>query len=106
MQARSMIINRWTGQTQPTPQQLKMLLAAEGLEPELETLPAHSVVRDHRHPFDEVRILLEGNLIMDINGNQLLLRPGDRIDIPANTKHSKTVHGGSSCVSLLARRTF
>lgn len=101
-----MLINRWTGQTQPTPQQLKMLLAAEGLEPELETLPAHSVVRDHRHPFDEVRIILEGNLIMDINGNQLLLRPGDRIDIPANTKHSKTVHGGSSCVSLLARRTF
>ena len=101
-----MIITRWAGQNPPTPTQLKMLLAAEGLEPELETLAAHSVIRDHKHPFDEVRIIAEGMLIMDINGNQLVLRPGDRISIPANTRHSKTVHGGVPCLSLLARRIF
>ncbi|CAN5487758.1 hypothetical protein BH10BDE1_BH10BDE1_25310 [soil metagenome] len=101
-----MLINRWTGQALPSPQQLKMLLVNEGLSPEVESLPAHSNLKEHRHPFDEVRILVEGNLIMDINGNQLLLRPGDRIDIPANTKHSKTVHGGSPCISLIAKRTF
>jgi quercetin dioxygenase-like cupin family protein len=101
-----MLINRWTGQILPSPQQLKMLLVNEGLTPELETLPAHSNLKEHRHPFDEIRIILEGNLIMDINGNQLLLRPGDRIDVPANTKHSKTVHGGTACISLIAKRTF
>ncbi|MDX9732143.1 MAG: cupin domain-containing protein [Bdellovibrionales bacterium] len=83
-----------------------MLLLNEGLTPELESLPAHSTLKEHRHPFDEVRIVLEGNLILDVNGNQLLLRPGDRIDIPANTRHSKTVHGGTSCISMVAKRTF
>lgn len=90
----------------PAPQQLKMLLAAEGLTPELETLPAHLNLKEHRHPFDEVRIILEGMLIMDVNGNQLLLRAGDRIDVPANTKHSKIVHGGTPCISIVAKRTF
>lgn len=83
-----------------------MLLTNEGLTPELENLPAHSSIKDHRHPFDEIRIILEGNLIVDINGNQLLLRPGDRIDIPANTKHSKMVHGGGACISIVAKRVF
>jgi quercetin dioxygenase-like cupin family protein len=101
-----MLISRWTSQTPPVPQQLKMLLLNEGLTPELESLPAHSTLKEHRHPFDEVRIVLEGNLILDVNGNQLLLRPGDRIDIPANTRHSKTVHGGTSCISMVAKRTF
>lgn len=101
-----MLITRWTGSSLPSPQQLKMLLASEGLSPELETLAAHSNIRDHRHPFDEVRIVLEGMLIMDVNGNQLLLRAGDRIDVPANTKHSKVVHGGIPCISIIARRTF
>lgn len=102
----TMLINRWTGQSLPSPQQLKMLLVNEGLNPELETLPAHSNIKDHRHPFDEIRIVLEGNLIIDVNGNQLLLRPGDRIDVPANTRHSKTVHGGTACISIIAKRTF
>ncbi len=101
-----MMITRWTGLQAPPPQQLKLLLVNEGLQPELETLPAHLTLKDHRHPFDEVRVILEGMLIMDINGNQLLLKAGDRIDIPANTRHSKTVHGGSACISLTARRTF
>lgn len=104
--SKSMLINRWTGHSLPSPQQLKMLLVNEGLQPELETLAAHSSIKEHRHPFDEIRIVLEGNLIIDVNGNQLLLRPGDRIDVPANTRHSKMVHGGGACISIIAKRTF
>ncbi len=99
-----MLIQRWTHNEEPQPQILKMMLLNEGLAPELETLAAHAVIRDHRHPFDEVRVIVQGNLILDIGGNQLLLKAGDRVDIPSNTRHSKTVHGGSACISLVSRR--
>lgn len=101
-----MLLNRWTHPDEPQPQLLKLMLINEGLTPEVETLSAHAVLKEHRHPFDEIRVILQGNLILDIGGNQLLLKAGDRIDIPANTKHSKTVHGGSACISLVARRLF
>ena len=83
-----------------------MIFEAEGLEPVDETFAPQTVLTDHRHPFDEVRMVVSGALFLNINGNQLLLRPGDRIEIPANTRHSKSVEGGESCTCVVAHRPF
>jgi quercetin dioxygenase-like cupin family protein len=64
------------------------------------------VIPDHRHPFDEVRMVIAGRLILNISGNQLLLREGDRIDIPANTRHSKSADGNEDCICVVASRPF
>jgi quercetin dioxygenase-like cupin family protein len=101
-----MIVTRWQASVLPTPEQVKMIFQAEGLQPTEEVLAPRTVIPDHRHPFDEVRMVVSGRMILNISGNQLLLRPGDRIDIPANTRHSKSTESNETCVCMVASRPF
>lgn len=101
-----MIVTRWQASVLPTLEQVKMIFEAEGLQPSEEVFTAPSVLPDHRHPFDEVRMVISGALFLNVAGNQLLLRPGDRIEIPANTRHSKSVEGSEPCVCVVANRPF
>jgi quercetin dioxygenase-like cupin family protein len=99
-----MLVSRWQAPILPTKQQMVLMLESEGLEAEEETLPPGAQITDHRHPFDEVRIVVSGQLLLDIAGNRLLLRAGDRILIPANTRHSKQVDGAEPCHCLYAMK--
>lgn len=101
-----MIVTRWQASVLPTQEQLNLIFAAEGLSPQEEILMPHAKVADHRHPFDEVRMVISGDLLMNISGNQILLRSGDRIDIPANTRHSKTANGNQPCICVVAQKPF
>ena len=101
-----MIVRRWQAPLVPSIEQVKMMFVAEELEPSEELYPAGAEVTDHRHPFDEIRTVVEGELFVSIAGNQLLLRPGDRVEIPSNTKHSTKAHGDEECKCIVARRVF
>lgn len=101
-----MIVTRWQAPVLPTPEQIKIIFEAEGLNPREEVMEPKTVITDHRHPFDEIRMVIAGSLFMNISGNQILLRAGDRIDIPANTRHSKSVEGDVACVCIVAQRPF
>lgn len=99
-----MLVNRWQAPVLPTRQQMALMLESEGLEPVEETIPPGVGVTDQRHPFDEVRIVVSGQLKLDIAGNRMLLRAGDRILIPANTRHSKQADGEEPCQCLFAMK--
>lgn len=99
-----MLVSRWQAPILPTKPQMVMMLESEGLDPEEETIPSGGQVTDHRHPFDEVRIVVSGQLMLDIAGNKLLLRAGDRILIPANTRHSKQADGSEPCQCIYAMK--
>jgi quercetin dioxygenase-like cupin family protein len=101
-----MVVTRWQAAVLPTPEQIKMIFQAEGLLPTEESLSPKTVIPDHRHPFDEIRMVVSGTLFLNISGNQMLLRPGDRIDIPANTRHSKSAEGEDGCICVVASRPF
>lgn len=101
-----MIVTRWQAPMLPSTEQVKMIFEAEGLAPAEEVFAPQTVIPDHRHPFDEIRMVIQGAMFLNISGNQLLLRPGDRIEIPANTRHSKTVEGAETCVCVVANRPF
>jgi quercetin dioxygenase-like cupin family protein len=101
-----MIVTRWQAPVLPSAEQVKMIFEGEGLAPIEETLPPKAVISDHRHPFDEVRMVISGALLMNISGNQILLRAGDRIHIPANTRHSKSANGDETCVCVVAQKPF
>jgi quercetin dioxygenase-like cupin family protein len=101
-----MILNRWQAPSLPTPEQLKMIFSNEGLDPYLEEYRAGEKIENHKHPFDEIRMVIEGELLMDVSGNQLALRPGDRIEIPSNTIHSTEARGSESCICLCAKRVI
>src|ERR1700722_15271696 len=99
-----MLVSRWQAPILPTRQQMVLMLESEGLDAEEETIPSGSSIADHRHPFDEVRIVVSGQLMLDIAGKKLLLRAGDRILIPANTRHSKQADGQDPCICIYAMK--
>lgn len=99
-----MLITRWQAPNKLSREQAQMILEAEGLEPFEETLAPQKKVGEHRHPFTEVRIVLQGELLYNIAGNQVLLREGDRIEIPANTRHSHACQSGQTCFSVYAQK--
>ncbi len=97
-----MLISRWLAPLSPNESQLSSLLLAEGLEVITEILTANSKVAEHRHPFTEVRYVTSGEMLFNIQGNQVLLRAGDRLEIPANTKHSQVNKSDVDCKSVYA----
>ena len=101
-----MLVTRWQAPLLPSLDQLKQMFRLEGLTPEQETFPPNSEMTEHRHPFDEVRTVISGELHFNVSGNKLLLRPGDRIIIPSNTRHATKVGADKECISLVATRIY
>lgn len=101
-----MKITRWLAPINPSKEQIKMLLEVEGLETYEETFESKVKILEHRHPFSEIRVVIDGELLFNIAGNQFLMRPGDRVEIPANTRHSHTNNGNQSCHCLCSQRSF
>lgn len=101
-----MIVTRWQAQIIPTKEQIINIFRNEDLSPEEEIFYVDKPVTDHKHPFDEVRMIVSGEMIMNISGNKILLRPGDKILVPSNTNHAKEVRGPEPCVSIYAKKVF
>jgi|GEM_PF-910872 len=100
-----MIIRRWQAPVTPDLKQIRQMFFLEGLKPELEELPEGTEIKGRKFPFDEIRIVVSGELILDVAGSKVLLREGDRVMIPSNTTHSVTAHKGPN-TSLYARKIF
>ena len=100
-----MIIRRWQAPITPDLKQIRQMFFLEGLKPEQEDLPEGIEAKGRKFPFDEVRIVVSGELILNVAGSQVLLREGDRVMIPSNTTHSIKAHKGATCC-LYARKVF
>ena len=101
-----MIVNRWQAPIFPTKEQILLFFEREGLKPIEEVYQPGEEIKNHYHPFDEVRMLVKGALLVDIAGNRLLLRGGDKIIIPSNTRHAKSAQGDLPCISICAYKAF
>ena len=101
-----MLITRWQAPRIPEKKQIISWFEMEGLAPEETTIHPKDLFKDVRHPFDEVLMVAKGQLILDIAGNKLLLREGDKIVIPSNTKHSKSVNGEEDCLYIRAQKAY
>jgi len=101
-----MIVNRWQAQILPSAGQIYKIFEREGLKYFKEAYEPGQKINDHQHPFDEVRMIIKGSLLFNIAGNRLLLRTGDKIVIPSNTRHSKEVQGDAPCVSICSYKAF
>lgn len=99
-----MIVTRWQAPMMPSIEEMKLILEREGLEPALEIVEPDHKISDHRHPFAEIRMIVQGEMIFSVAGNQMLLRAGDRIEVPSNTRHSHSTQGRMVCQCLVAQR--
>lgn len=101
-----MLVVRWQAPVLPDMEQVKTMFEAEGLEPLIETTLAQNQPEMHRHPFDEVRMIVSGEMHLNISGNKLKLAAGDKIEIPSNTRHVTWVEKDHECLSVSSFRPF
>ena len=57
-------------------------------------------LHEHRHPQEEVWNIVEGTLVLELDGQKLHLGPGDAAVVPADIPHSVKVVG--SCRAVIA----
>jgi quercetin dioxygenase-like cupin family protein len=58
----------------------KMMLSVVDLDP-------HAVVEEHAHPHEQVGMVLQGQAIFFIGGEEKTLQAGDLYRIPGNVRH-------------------
>lgn len=99
-----MDIVRWAKPKKPSLEELKTILAREGLESELYSDPPRVKYGRHKHEFDDFVVVVTGKIKIWTDMHQWVLSPGDRIDIPANTPHAAEVLGRKGVEYLSAAK--
>ncbi len=93
-----MRLTRWNRTLPPDGPVLRHALQLEGFSVLEWTDPSGTIYPVHTHPFIQVRVLLGGHLRMGLpeTGEEILLGPGDRFDLPADIPHWEEVNGGQA----------
>ena len=86
-------IVRWNKSKKPTLAELQRMLDAQGLQYELYSDRPGTKYGRHRHPFDDFIVIVTGKMKLIIGAQEWLMKPGDRLDLPANTFHSAEMIG-------------
>lgn len=102
----AMRLTRWNRETSPSLEALRSALTGEGLTVSEWADPAGTVYPVHTHEYAEVRVVVRGCLRVGLpeTGEEFVLAPGDRLDLPANTPHWADVQGHGPVVYLSASK--
>lgn len=94
-----LIVKRWdSGQGPLQLSALRTELQSEGLNTAWWSEVPGVRVEEHEHPFPEARWVLSGYLRVYVGDEVVDLGPGERLDLPAGTKHGFEVIGLSPAV--------
>jgi len=80
-------------------------MSDEGLSPYAWSNGPHDVYAAHSHSYDKVIYIVHGSITFGLSelGQQLKLKAGDRLDLPAGTVHDAIV-GSQGVVCLEAHK--
>ena len=83
----------WPDSVPPTESTLIKICAEEGLSPYQWSNGPHDVYSAHKHSYDKVIYVVRGSITFGLpeEGREILLKAGDRLDLPANTVHDAVV---------------
>jgi uncharacterized protein YjlB len=86
-------VTPWPDSAAPTESTLRQLYANEGMDPYAWSNGPQDVYSAHTHSFDKVIYVVRGSITFGLPelGQQLTLKAGDRLDLPAGTVHDATV---------------
>ncbi|MEO1923710.1 MAG: cupin domain-containing protein [Nautiliaceae bacterium] len=45
----------------------------------------------HKHPYDEIRVILKGEMVINTKNKKFHLKPGDTLNVPAGEVHEAYV---------------
>ncbi len=92
---------RWHPQDGPlSEKRLMRALELEGYDVLVYTYRAGAVFPTHSHAQEKCDAVLEGMLRVTVEGAVFDLKPGDRLYLPAGTRHAAQVLGERTVVSL------
>jgi quercetin dioxygenase-like cupin family protein len=74
-------------------QSLQTMMEKSGCACEVVTDPPGTRYGMHKHYFDDFVVIVSGTMRLGTESHTWELKPGDRIDIPANTSHWAEVTG-------------
>jgi quercetin dioxygenase-like cupin family protein len=63
-------------------------LTAEGADVLFATYPAGTVIEPHQHDTENVGVIIRGELILSVAGEESRYRPGDWYHLPPGTEHA------------------
>jgi quercetin dioxygenase-like cupin family protein len=94
-------LERWEASDGPlTESRMMRLLESEGYEVASYAYREGTAFPVHEHPQDKCDAVLEGVLRVTVGADTYDLGPGDRLYLPAGTRHSAQVVGPKTVVSL------
>ncbi|TLY34941.1 MAG: cupin domain-containing protein [Nitrospirae bacterium] len=98
-------VTHWPGDAgQVTINKIRARLEQEGLLPSrFDMVPGESF-GDHSHPEAEIRWVVSGCMRVTIGHDEIILAPGDRLDLAAEVIHSADVVGDEVVVTVCASR--
>jgi len=99
-----MDVVRWTKAKKPTLEELKKNLKAQGIESELYSDRPGTKYGRHKHPFDDFVLIVQGKMKIITDTGEWTLKPGDRLDLPANTIHAADILGKEEVKYLSAAK--
>jgi len=89
---------------QVTINKIRARLEQEGLKPSRFDMMPGDVYGDHAHADAEIRWVVSGRMRVKVKDEEIILEPGDRLDLAANVVHSADVVGDEVVVTLCASR--
>ena len=94
-------LERWEAADSPLTERTMMgLLEREGYEVASYAYREGTVFPEHEHAQDKCDAVLEGTLRIMANGISYDLKPGDRLYLPAGTRHRAEVVGRATVLAL------
>lgn len=96
-----MEITHWQEDTAPTEGELSRQMQAEGLSPHSWSNGPGDEYSAHSHSYTKILYCVRGSIRFSLpdSGEHLDLHPGDRIVLPAGTRHSAIVGpAGVTCI--------
>lgn len=85
-------------------EEIKKAFADEGLSPPSWSNGANYFYHEHSHDYDKVLYCVHGEVTFHLKDGDVVLHPGQRVDIPAGTPHAATVGpNGVECMEAAVR---
>lgn len=98
-------VEHWSAEWGPLSEgAMRKRLEAEGYSVSRYIYPPGTCFSAHTHEVDKKDTVLRGRLKIGAEGKEVVLGPGDMIEIPAGTVHTAEVVGEEAVVSLDATR--
>jgi uncharacterized protein YjlB len=99
------LVTPWADSAVPTQSELRRLMADEGLSPYSWSNGPFDVYAAHSHSYNKVIYVVQGSITFGLPelGNQLTLKAGDRLDLPAGVIHDAHV-GAEGVICLEAHK--